>query len=432
MSTSVSCHNPEKKFDTAILLVGLTPVFMVVLPWDFGNEMTPYRGFMRGNSLSATIIEMLFLLIVMRRGFSPTAAVAALPSMTKAGLLMLLTVILWTTSTVAKEPIAAIFGLVKMFMHLMFCMAFYHQFERLTIFDRNKIWLAIGCGVLAYCVLWLSNILIYHPTGDDWLWFVPALTNVRWAGFFALAGFCAGIGSLSSRADGSHSVHRFLIALSFSTVGLSIAFWTGSRGAVLASLAAAIGPSVFVTARRQIILLSLSAAFLGLIIGWALPIVHQVYGIERIIGTLTPANGLAGLSSGRTEVWAETAQQIWQRPITGWGVDQFTYVGPKTALGLKHPHQAFLQLLFSVGTLGALAMLFIIYPFASAVSIAPKQPYQWAGLAYLSGAIAYGLYDGFFYYTFPVMIFLVSIVCIGRTTSPQSVTDRSNSPVLTG
>jgi O-antigen ligase len=46
-----------------------------------------------------------------------------------------------------------------------------------------------------------------------------------------------------------------------------------------------------------------------------------------------------------------------RRPLTGWGIDQFKISGPLITLGLKQPHNIFLQILFSVGLIGTILAL---------------------------------------------------------------------------
>jgi O-antigen ligase len=409
-----------------IILIGLTPVIMVLLPWDFGNQISLYRGFMRVNSLSVTVVEILFLLLAMRLGFSPAAALAALPRLTKAGAFLILLVATWSTIWVSASPFAAIIGMIKIFLHLMFVLAIANQFLDWTPRERNQIWLTIGYGVVIYCVLWIISIVVYRPSGEEWIWLVPGLTNIRWIGFFALASFCAGIGSLPANSDASGYRRQLFVALFFCTIGLGIAFWTGTRGAVVAILVATTSALLRTMAWRKILPLVFLATFIALLISSALPVVHPSYGLNRIINSSTSSKDITGLSQGRIAVWTETLKKIKERPFAGWGIDQFRYSGPEDTLGYRHPHQGVLQLLFSMGFLGVLAMLMIVIPFVKRFPRKLSLPHEWAALAYFSGAIIYGLYDGFFYYPFSVMIFLISVACLQTATLPQPASGRSD------
>lgn len=394
---------------------------MVLVPWDFGREMSGYRGFMRGNSLPVTLIEILIFFLAMARGFSPLGAVSALPEITKAGLALFLLTAMWTTFFVATSSIIAILGLIKIIAHFMFGLVMVDQLARWSFDQRQYIWLTIGWGVMGYCLLWVINIVCYDPVGEDWIWLVPTLTNIRWIGFFALASFCAGISLIQTMPDGRIGRAQLFIALIFGTVGLTIAFWTGTRGAVVAILSASILLSLVFADGRKIALFAVSSAALALVISAALPEVHPSYGVGRIIAASAPTNGVVGISAGRIPIWLDTVDKISLRPFLGWGIDQFRFSFPQAQTGVRHPHQAILQLLYSNGLIGMLAALMIVVPFIGQVVRKFSQPYQFAALAYLFGALTYGLYDGFFYYTYSIMIMLVAAACvIAPTTTPRA------------
>jgi O-antigen ligase len=407
-----------------ILLLGLTPIIMVLLPWDFGRDMTPYRGFMRGNSLPVTIIEFIVVLLAMARGFSPVAAIAALPGLTKAGLLLFSIASAWTTIFVAEHPIVAALGGAKLFAHLMFALAIAHQLAGWTDRQRAYIWPAIGLGVLGFCLLWAVNIAFYNPVGDDWIWLVPTLTNIRWVGFFALASFCAGIGFLGAGAGSKLTSYAHLAAIFFGTVGLMIALWTGSRGPLIAIAITVILSSLILGSWRKLAVFVLISSAVATAVAVNLPVVHPNYGVERIIMASQPTEGVAGMSSGRLQIWADTIDKINHRPVEGWGIDQFRYSFEAGSEGYRHPHQGILQLLFSNGLLGAAALMIAVIPLVNHIPRKFGLPYQQAGLAYLLGAAAYGLYDGFFYYTYPVMTMLVALACVLVPTRTNA-SDRS-------
>lgn len=426
MSISGFNHISYLRLNPILVLIGLTPILMVILPWDFGPDMNLYRWFVRRYSLSVSIVETLVVLLAMLRGFSPFRSIGALPLLSKLGLLLAGLSALLIAAFVAVEPIGAMLSLFQIFMHLMLVLAIVHLFENRGII-RNHIWTAIGIGVVGYCIIWGIAIAAYPPVDNDWIVLVPGVTNVRWVGFFALSSYCAGISFLPAEVDKEGSRFRLFLALFFSTVGMAIGFWTGTRGAVIAIIAATIASSLFLAeARRKILLLALSATFVASLVSSVLPVVHPGYGLARIIGSSISNSNMEDLSSGRTILWFETIKKINKRPIAGWGLDQFVYVGPESSLGLRHPHQGILQLLFSTGLLGVLTTLMIALPFAKQFPRKLSLPHEWAAAAYFSGAIIYGLYDGFFYYPFPVMIFLISIACLRAATLPQPATGRSD------
>lgn len=423
MRTMSRPQHTNQTVPLGIILLGLTPAIMVLLPWDFGPDSTAFRAFMRGSKLTTTVVEFLFVLLAMVQGFSPVAAILALPRLAKAGLSILVFASIWTTAMVAEVPIMAAIGMIKFFAHFMFALAMTHQLTIWTMEQRRYIWPAIGLSVVGYCLLWGVNIVFYHPVGNDWARLVPTLTIVRWVGFYSLAIFCAGIALLPANFNDRASRLRLAVAILFGTTGLAIAFWTGTRAAVGAIMAAAILSSLILPIRRQLLLLTLLSAVLGLAIAATLPVVQPYYGIERMIGASVAPVAEAGISSGRLEIWTDMLGKVTQRPIMGWGIDQFRYSFPAGPTRIRHPHNGLMQLVFSTGLLGVLATLALMIAYARKFPRKLTHSWQYASIAFAFGALPYGLLDGFFYFTYSVMILVVALSCL-VAPMPPAATDR--------
>lgn len=396
---------------------------MVVIPWDFGADSTAYRAFMRDNMLPATTVEFLFVLMAMARGFSPFAAVRLLPKTTQIGLSMLVIGSLWTTIVVAVYPAMAVIGLIKLFTHLMFGLAFAHQMATWNHAQRDQIWVAIGIGVIGFCMLWGANIVFYHPVGNDWARLVPTLTNVRWAGLYALAIFCAGVGMIRKCVDGETDQCSFALAILFGAIGIAISIWTGTRAAAGAIFIATIVSAFILPVWRQLLVIAVCSAIIGSTVGASLPVVHPYYGMIRMAGAMAPAlNG--DVSSGRVYIWIDMFGKITHRPLIGWGFDQFRYSFPEGTTRIRHPHNGLMQLIYSSGFMGLIAAAMIAFSFVRSITKKITERYQYASVVFVAGACAYGLFDGFFYFTYPVMILLVAVCCLVVPTQPLPVTDR--------
>ena len=408
-----------------MILIGTAPLLMVIIPWDFGPDMNPYRGFMRGHSLTVPLIEMVVILLAMARGFSPFAAISDLPRLTKVGATLFLGLAIWGAAFIADIPIFVLLGISKIAMHALFFLAVRNMFETIPDIWKVRIWAAIGGGVFGYCLLWGINILLFHPAGNDWIIRVPGLTNPRGAGFFALAGFFAGIAILPQQGATGKSRWQCFCALLISTIALGLVLWTGSRGGVIAILVGAVIMILLAPARQRLVSFVLAAAALAIGANYPTASVHPSYGMERILDRSLTAAKYDDLSSGRTQMWIDTADKIEQRPLMGWGIDQFSNAGPTATLGFNQPHNMVLQLLFSTGLLGAIAACFVIIPMALTLRAERSKPCQRAAWGYISGLMIFGLYDAAFYYPFPIMIFLISIACIAKPISPTPATDMS-------
>lgn len=426
MSTTVSRTPLSGSSLQLLVVVGLTPVLMVLVPWDFGPDMNHYRGFMRGSSLTVTFVEMLFLLIALTRGFSLFAAIRNLPELSKLGAASFLVVAAAGAVLSAKVPVYALIGIAKIVVHALFFLAISREAALGDSRFRRGLWLAAGCGVLGYCLLWLIDIAVYNPKADDWIWLVPALTHVRWVGFFALASFCSGVGTLTLNSAGQIKVTKMMLPLLFMAVGFFLAFWTATRGAMLAILITTIFASYFSRDWKAIAGLTLGAAIIAISIAIALPNVHTAYGLERLLSSAAQGQDVNGLSSNRLQLWIETLQKIGLHPWIGSGIDQFRFLGPEATLGFRHPHQSILQLLFSAGILGMVALTFVVAPLMRLLPTALPSPTEWAAASFLIAGTIYGLHDGFFYYAYPVMLYVMAIAILIKFPAPLSASDRSD------
>lgn len=414
-----------KPAPAGILLLAMTPGLMVVIPWDFGSDSTAYRAFMRDNMLPATTVEFLFALLVMARGFSPFAALRSLPRATQIGLSMLAVGSAWTTAVVAAYPVMAAIGLIKFFAHLMFGLAFAHQMAMWTQVQRQQIWPSIGIGVIGFCLLWGANIVFYHPVGNDWARLVPTLTNVRWAGLYALAIFCAGVGMIRICPDGETDRFALALAILFGASGIAISIWTGTRAAIGAIFFATILSAAVLPVRRQLLVMAFCSAAIGVAVGASLPVVHPYYGLFRMIGASSSVIDGGDVSSGRLQIWIDMLGKIIDRPIMGWGIDQFRYSFPEGTPRVRHPHNGVMQLIFSSGFFGLVAAAMIALSFVKEIPKKFSESYQIASVAFVAGSCVYGLFDGFFYFTYPVIILLVAVCCLVAPKPRAPVTDRS-------
>jgi O-antigen ligase len=409
---------------TGIMIVGLSPVLMILIPWDFGAEMSAYRAFMRGLSMTVPLIESVFVLLAAAGGFSLFAAIRDMPRWTRVGFLMLLAIIILGAAFSSKIPVLSLVGLGKISMHALFFLAVRHQVSAADPDLQHSFWKAIGFGLLAYWVLWGINIWLFEPQGREWVTMVPGVTNVRSLGFFAVAGFFAGIAVAMAKAARQS---QYLLGIVIAGAALVMAFWTGSRGALLAIMMGLLWLLIFAGSIRNALAKFFAVVFsLAVCISLLLPSVDPHYGIERIIFSSVATPTESDITSGRTEMWRATAKKIAEKPFAGWGVEQFAVSGPEHALGYKQPHNMLLQLLFSTGLLGAIAILLIVLPFLPKLSLEMSSPDRLAAWGVIIGTLTFGLYDAALYYTYPVMVFLLSVTMVLKPIVASTASDKSN------
>ena len=403
----------------AAALIGGAPVWMVLLIGDLTDRRGGWPIFLRSNSLVVPFLEFVIIMVTMAVGFSPFQAIGQLPRLTK------IAVVLWTAVSVVisfqqgNDYLGAIIGFLKLFLAGLFLLALVEL--RRASHDKlfATIWFSVGCAVPAYILLWSVQIAVTGTAGKEWVIQIPGVNNVRHVGHFAFAGFFAGVACLITFRDHASAFWRWCIPVFFASSALGLALWTGSRGPTLAMMAAIAVVLLLGTGfRRQLSLFFASSALIATVIVAYLPIPHPVYGISGATGVADVEAGPShDGSSGRTKLWTESIEKIKQKPVFGWGVGQFSEFGPTDTLGMLHPHNFPLQLLFQGGVISVLLSILIVIPALRRWSWPDVQDIGLSGTGSVAGFIVYSMYDGALYFSYPIMIFLLAIATSVRPCS---------------
>jgi O-Antigen ligase len=355
------------------------------------------------------------IIVGMQKNISPLLAMARSPMSSIIAGCLLLCLVAYTTCFIAAEPVTAALGILTLLVHLLFALTVSMWAGACGTSARRKICNAIGWGVALYCLIWFAAIIVQWPTEEEWVTNVPGMPNVRGIGFFAVTAYFAGIGSLPDDAGGKPT--NYVVALFFGTLGLGLAIWTGSRGALVVIIMASIILIVCSKKwRTKLMAYALASTLLAGIATTPLPYENPSYGMGRMV------ESRADNSSGRTVLWKETVEKVAQRPLTGWGIDQFKISGPLITLGLKQPHNIFLQILFSVGLIGTILALIAGLPLFRKLRWRDDDAPTIAAWGCLAATCVFGLYDAAFYYALPIMIMLIS--CAAIIQPPPSATDK--------
>jgi O-antigen ligase len=216
-----------------------------------------------------------------------------------------------------------------------------------------------------------------------------------------------------------------LVAILFGSLGFAIAGWTGTRAAIVAILIASVIGIFVLPIGRKLAIMLFTSAFNGLMAAAVLPLVHPSYGIFRMFGASREQGIDSDISSGRVEIWINMLDKVIQRPIMGWGIDQFRFSFNDMNESIRHPHNGIMQLIFSTGLWGLVATMMIALSFVKHFPAKFTQPYQSAAFVLIIGTTAYGLVDGIFYFGYPIMIFIVAGACL-VAAKPSVSSDRSN------
>lgn len=402
-------------------IVGLLPIWMVLLPLDITSQPEGWQVFVRANSFAVPIIQLIFVLIAMGRIFSPVRALKQLPTISSAALLVWLFIASLTTFQTGNDILSGAIGFFKLMLAGLFFLALVDVRKALGEHFLLTLWISIGCGAALYILIWAFHILTNVPQGDDWISRIPGVNNVRHLGHFAFALVTAGLFSLIAYRSSTKKWLRWALPVLFGSAGLGLALWTGSRGPLLAALVTIFATFCVSTGNRKTIAtFFISSAIAATAVVATLPIPHGIYGITQATG-FADVTAEGDASSGRTELWKGTIAKISERPLLGWGVNQFGKFGTGKADEFFHPHNFPLQLLFSGGILSALLVLLMFAPALRQWKWPYSKGPSAAGIGGVAGMLIYSLYDGVLYFSYPTMLFLL---CIATSVTPGETNAR--------
>ena len=418
----------------AVILIGLLPAWMILLPLDMTSDPEGWQVFVRSNSFAVPLAQLMFVLLAMSIRFSPFKSIRQLPHITKAAVLIWLIVAGFVSFQEGKDHLSALIGLVKIIIASLFLLALVNL--RVTYGSRllSILWIAVGTGAVLYTALWTIHIFMVSPQGDEWIYRIPGVNNVRHTGHFAIAGVIGGLSTLLAFRNNPNIWLGWILPSFFAIAGLGLALWTGSRGPLLASLMTMFVTICVAVQQRKVVAGFCVVVVLATTATVALlPVPHPIYGIAGATGfaDLSQSAGYDA-SSGRTELWKGTMAKIAERPMLGWGLNQFGTVEFSKKDSYLHPHNYPLQLMFSGGLFSVLVLLLIALPVVKQSDWRLIKGPGAAGVGGVVGIVIYSLYDGSLYFSYPVMIFLVAIATSIQPASKPPVDDRSGSPSRTG
>jgi O-antigen ligase len=207
--------------------------------------------------------------------------------------------------------------------------------------DLQRLVRAVTVGFLLVFTLLVCFIATTEQTASERIVDLPAFANVRWFGEFAVAviGLCA-----------AGFLRRDKFYLPIATAAFSLAFWTGSRGAIVAPFAGFLLCTLLFREFRSVrawLLLPL-AALAGLALASALD------ALDPMGSSGSAAIARYG-STGRFDLWQYAIREILERPWLGHGEGQFQFLHP--GYTVVQSHNVVLQVLYTWGFVGALLCL---------------------------------------------------------------------------
>ncbi len=141
-------------------------------------------------------------------------------------------------------------------------------------------------------------------------------------------------------------------------------FWSGTRGGVVAVLAAW-GFAMAILPRRVVptLLPMLTAMVLGGAASVLLVTPDSAYGILNSLteaGAAVNAEGADAMTAGRMTLWADALRLIAERPVFGWGFDQYRFISTGRFEGWEQVHNAPLEMVLGFGIVGGGALMLLL------------------------------------------------------------------------
>ena len=296
----------------AAIFIGLVPAWMILLPLDMTSDPQDWQVFVRANSFAVPLAQIVFVLLAMASTFSPFQSIKSLPRTTKAALLILVVISFIISFQGGKDYLLASIGMFKLGIAGLFFLALIDLRANFGIPFLLRLWVSLGIGIVLFALLWTIHIFLISPQGEDWVYRIPGVNNVRHTGHFALAGVIAGLFGVIAFRNSTNTWLRWPLPLLLGSTGLGLALWTGSRGPLLASLVTMFATICIASRHRKIVATFCVASALAATAAVALlPVPHPIYGIAGATGMAdVSAVGEHDVSSGRTVLWAGTLDRL--------------------------------------------------------------------------------------------------------------------------
>ena len=398
----------------ALLLVPSAPVIFALLTWNERRASDPAASATRLFALPVLPVEACVILIAFASGWRPIAAMRRLPRLAAGSLAGLLIVAFATASFAAPNRMGALLWTYILLAHVAFGFAAVWIMSHCTEDDLKRVWPSVVVGCCVYALMFAVFVSIPHGSNFDWAYVGLGVSNLRQVGFYTAVGSLAALGCALQRRGPAALAFGVASALMF-----ALAFWTGSRGAVLATLIAVIlaWPLFRWLRNGRAIAFTLLPLGAGAAASMILPIPQDtgLLGMGRIARSVV-APGWLGASSGRFTMWHDAWRAFLHRPLLGYGDGQFGEVAPQVQETYLHPHNIILQLLVQWGAVGFLLCMTLGLLLVRQCWRRSRRAGEAIAPAILValGLLTYSLYDGTLFHTYPLMMFAFAIAFLSR------------------
>jgi len=366
------------------------------------------------------MVEILFLGIAAFAGWRPVQQFFSFSFSLRLLLTAIVALAFAVAALRAPNPSGSLVWTYVSLIQLLFGLAVAWMVHAADAETRALVWPAIAYGCWVYSAMTAVFALLPHPSNFDWQYFGLAVSNVRQVGFYMAVGTLSAIGCAASTTRS-----KALLYTAAATSMMTLAFWTGSRGAAIATIAAISGGLLAFPQMRTLqgALATSIPIPLGLLLSVPLPRPIAVFGASRMVESLQVGSADA-ISGFRLKMWESAWRAFLQRPWIGYGEGQFGIVAPQPQAVYLHPHNVLLQSLVQWGTIGTALCLGLAALAGRHIRSVLNDGPSAVLPAFLVcvGLFVFSLYDGALFHVYPVMMFGFALAfIIGSNRQQQAV-----------
>lgn len=411
--------------DNWLLVVAIHPLVRALILIDPRPEMAKIQVAERFLWLSFWVVEAIVIITAARAGFRVIHCLRTLHLTVRVlATIWLAAIVIATLNATFFPPAfrsASIWLLHGMFTLALGYLATHDHAKFEYLFDRFSIIFACATAVAgAFVVASIYSIGLSrdYPFASD----IPGFSHIRHSGYIFAPAIALCLGRLATTPQ-KPRVSMLLLALN-----VALCLWFGSRGPFFGLIIGLVVASItFADFRhRTFYLRSAFATIIGAVLSVVVPSPDDS-AFNTLGRFLKGWADSREFTSGRTELWRDAVRLIADRPLFGYGGEQFQYVSPVASHVLRHPHDFLLQVLFDWGMVGGGAFLALL---ALGVYSAweSRQKATNSGRVGMFGVVcmlAYAALDGIIFYPFTIgvtLIFMVAaLACSGsRFAMPRA------------